>query len=214
MGLQQNVPCCFCCVEVKQSWPRWFCLPSPPFLSLAGRVSHQHATHHSCLYMCISESKDCGMCYVYMCLYVNACMCIFHVRMCVCVRVGEYAIIWKRMPMGRYMCIVCCVRVLCIVYVYLVCVLCLCVCVRLCFVLVCVWYIIENGRDRCVLYGMLCGCYVVCSFCSEPSYTAVPKSEPTPVPYVSKDVHIQLYACLYAFECSCVHLYVHLYAHL
>ena len=161
MGLQQNVPCCFCCVEVKQSWPPWFCLPSPPFLSLAGRVSHQHATHHSCLYMCISVSKDCGMCYVYMCLYVNACMCIFHVRMCVCVRACRW--VCNHMKKNAYGPVhVYCVLCTCIVY---------CVCVsRLCTVLVCVCafvlcacmcviYYRERERSVCIVW------YVVWLLC-------------------------------------------------
>ena len=132
--------------------------------------------------------------------------------------------------MGRYMCIVYSICALCIVYVYLVCVLCTCiVCVRGCYsvypyiLLYCVYICIFRERerererdrrvkrDRCVLYALLCGCYVVCSFCGKPSHTAVPKSARIGT-YTYDLCHMCPKICMYSCMHVCMHVCMHLYA--
>ena len=67
MGLRQNVPCSFYFLQVRQSWPPWFCLPSPPFLAPFLFVSCWQGIPPACytsflpVHVHIRKSGLCGM---------------------------------------------------------------------------------------------------------------------------------------------------------
>ena len=114
---------------------------------------------------------------------------------------------------------------MCILYVYCVHVLCVCAvvipCIHVYYYTVCIYVYLERERererdrrvkrDRCVLYALLCGCYVVCSFCGKPSHTAVPKSARIGT-YTYDLCHMCPKICMYSCMHVCMHVCMHLYA--